>query len=111
MQMPFQVRAQFLGLLLAAVVLSLASSLIAADLSRNFEGTERGAKGYEQADELATEEAVKELREGNSDVLFLYIGQVDETGHAFGFHPAVPEYVAAIERADGLVGRALMAMK
>jgi predicted AlkP superfamily pyrophosphatase or phosphodiesterase len=83
----------------------------AADLSRNFEGTERGAKGYEQADELAAEEAVKQLGEGNPDVLFLYIGQVDETGHAHGFHPAVSEYIAAIERADSLVGRVMAAVK
>lgn len=83
----------------------------AADVTRNYEGKEKGAKGYEQADVLATDEAVKELAEGNPDVLFLYIGQVDENGHAHGFHPTVPEYIAAIERADGLVGRALMAMK
>jgi predicted AlkP superfamily pyrophosphatase or phosphodiesterase len=83
----------------------------AADLSQNFEGTERGAKGYEQADVLATEEAVKQLRDGNPDVLFLYIGQVDETGHAHGFHPAVSEYIAAIERADALVGRAAAAVQ
>ncbi len=83
----------------------------AADVSRNYEGTEKGPKAYEIGDAKATEDAVQELTEGNPDVVFLYIGQVDETGHTFGFHPAVPEYIAAIERADGLVGRALTAMK
>jgi predicted AlkP superfamily pyrophosphatase or phosphodiesterase len=83
----------------------------AADVSRNYEGMEKGPKAYEIGDAKATDDAVKELTEGNPDVVFLYIGQVDETGHAFGFHPAVPEYIAAIERADALVGRALTAMK
>jgi len=83
----------------------------AADVSLNYESKERGLVGYEKSDAEATEEAVRQLAAGNPDVLFLYIGQVDETGHAHGFHPAVPEYIAAIERADKLVGRAVAAMQ
>jgi predicted AlkP superfamily pyrophosphatase or phosphodiesterase len=83
----------------------------AADVSLNYESKERGLPGYERSDAEATDEAVRQLTAGNPDVLFLYIGQVDETGHAHGFHPAVPEYIAAIERADKLVGRAISAMK
>ena len=45
------------------------------------------------------------------DLAFLYIGNVDETGHTFGFHRAVPEYIAAIEEADGRVGRAMDAIR
>ena len=36
--------------------------------------------------------------------VFVYFGQVDEHGHKFGFHPSVPEYIAAIERVDAHVG-------
>jgi arylsulfatase A-like enzyme len=43
--------------------------------------------------------------------VFFYIGQVDVAGHTHGFHPAVPEYIAAIERADQLAGRVLAAVK
>jgi predicted AlkP superfamily pyrophosphatase or phosphodiesterase len=83
----------------------------AADLSLDFPQKERGIPGYDRSDVEATDEAVKQLATGNPDALFLYIGQVDETGHAYGFHPSVPEYIAAIERADALVGRAIAAMR
>ena len=45
------------------------------------------------------------------DLAFFYIGNVDETGHAFGFHRAVPEYLAAIGDADARVGRAVAAVR
>ncbi len=45
------------------------------------------------------------------DALFLYIADVDEGGHAHGFHPSVPEYLRAIETADRLVGLVLDAMR
>jgi predicted AlkP superfamily pyrophosphatase or phosphodiesterase len=83
----------------------------AADVSRHFGLQGRGTPEYDRYDREATDEAVKQLAEGNPDALFLYIGQVDETGHAHGFHPSVPEYIAAIERADSLVGRAVAAMQ
>lgn len=79
----------------------------AADVSLSFEQRE---KDYEKYDAEATAAAVKELTENNPDVVALYLGQVDETGHKLGFHPSVKEYVAAIERCDGLVGEALKAV-
>lgn len=78
-----------------------------ADVSQSFEKPE---KDYEKYDAEATAAAVKELTENNPDVVVLYLGQVDETGHKLGFHPSVKEYVAAIERCDGLVGEALKAV-
>lgn len=66
---------------------------------------------YVDADVRSAEETAKILSEENPDAVFLYIGQVDETGHKVGFHPTVPEYIAAIERADALVGKALTAMR
>lgn len=83
----------------------------AADESLNFEQKDHGILDYDRYDTQATDATVKQLTEGNPDALFLYIGQVDVAGHAKGFHPTVPEYVAAIERADKLVGRAVAAMK
>jgi hypothetical protein len=45
------------------------------------------------------------------DVLFVYFGDIDKVGHTFGFHPAVPEYVAEIESVDGQVGALLEALR
>jgi len=83
----------------------------AADVSLNFEEQEHGILDYDRYDTAATDAAVKHLSEANPDAVFLYIGQVDVAGHAKGFHPTVPEYIAAIERADKLVGRAVAAVK
>jgi predicted AlkP superfamily pyrophosphatase or phosphodiesterase len=83
----------------------------AADRSENYEQKEHGILDYDHYDTAATDEAVKQLAEGNPDVLFLYFGQVDVAGHAKGFHPTVPEYIAAIERVDKQIGRVLAALK
>ena len=83
----------------------------AADVTENFEDKDHGVADYDRYDNQATDAAVKHLTEANPDALFLYIGQVDVAGHAHGFHPSVPEYIAAIERADKLVGRVLAAVK
>jgi predicted AlkP superfamily pyrophosphatase or phosphodiesterase len=80
-------------------------------VSINYEEKEHGVLDYDRYDTVATEEAVKQLTTGNPDALFLYIGQVDVAGHTHGFHPTVPQYLDAIERADKLVGRTVAAMK
>jgi predicted AlkP superfamily pyrophosphatase or phosphodiesterase len=83
----------------------------AADESINFEQIDHGVLDYDRYDTQATDSAVKQLTESNPDATFLYIGQVDVAGHTHGFHPTVPQYVEAIERADKLVGRAVAAVK
>jgi predicted AlkP superfamily pyrophosphatase or phosphodiesterase len=83
----------------------------AADVSINYEQKDHGVFDYDRYDTQATDQAVKQLTDSNPDALFLYFGQVDVAGHTHGFHPTVPEYVAAIERADKLVGRAVAAVK
>jgi predicted AlkP superfamily pyrophosphatase or phosphodiesterase len=83
----------------------------AADMNENFEQKDHTVADYNRYDTAATDAAVKHLAEANPDAVFLYIGQVDVAGHTHGFHPSVPEYVAAIERADKLVGRAAAAVK
>lgn len=83
----------------------------AADVTINYEQKEHGVLDYDRYDTQATDEAVKQLNESNPDALFLYIGQVDVAGHTHGFHPTVPKYLEAIERADKLVGRVVAAVK
>jgi predicted AlkP superfamily pyrophosphatase or phosphodiesterase len=83
----------------------------AADVSLNFEQKEHGILDYDRYDNQATDAAARHLTEADPDAVFLYLGQVDVAGHAKGFHPTVPDYIAAIERADQLVGRAVAAVK
>ncbi len=68
-------------------------------------------KDYRPADASAAQRVVQVLQEQDPTVIFYYIGQVDESGHAHGFHPTVPEYVAAIEQADRHVGQVLAAVE
>lgn len=78
-----------------------------ADVRRHFP-TE--VIGYDAADVQIAKEAAKELRDGDATATFVYFGQVDENGHAHGFHPSVPEYIAAIERVDHYVGDLMRAI-
>lgn len=80
----------------------------AADVATFYPPTEND---YVPADKAAAAAAVKVLADKDPAVLFYYVGQVDETGHAHGFHPTVPEYLAAIEQADRHVGEVLAAMR
>lgn len=82
-----------------------------ADVSVNYEEKAHTVAAYDGYDNAAVAASVKELREGNPAALFCYIGQVDIAGHTHGFHPTVPEYISAIERADKLVGQLTAAMK
>lgn len=72
------------------------------------------AKGtsYAEADDDALAAALKVLSEKEGPTaMMLYFGEVDEAGHAHGFHPAVPQYVAAIEHVDTLVGEVVNAIE
>jgi predicted AlkP superfamily pyrophosphatase or phosphodiesterase len=51
--------------------------------------------------------ACEVLRGGDPAAMFVYFGQVDESGHQYGFSPKVKEYVAAIGLVDKHVGRIL----
>ncbi len=70
-----------------------------------------GAAAYTEADGRLAKACAEHIRDKNPDAVMLYLGQVDETGHAKGFHPKVPEYIAAIERVDGHVGEVLAAIQ
>lgn len=68
-------------------------------------------KGYKEGDKQAADEAVKHLAEADPDLLFVYFGHTDSTGHGYGFHPRAPKYTNAIEEADGHLGRVLDAVE
>lgn len=67
--------------------------------------------GYGTADEKMTVEAVKILTEKNPRAMFTYFGEVDATGHGYGFHPKSPKYTKALEVVDSQIGRILKAMR
>ncbi len=78
------------------------------------EGTQEDLKGkgqWQAGDERLVSAAAKYLRGQNPTAVCVYFGHLDETGHALGFHPTVPEYVAAIERIDGYIGELLKAIE
>ncbi|MDF1663155.1 MAG: hemopexin repeat-containing protein [Planctomycetota bacterium] len=68
-------------------------------------------KGYHAADETATKKAVGLLTKSNPDALFLYFGNLDETGHSTGFHPKNPKYMHALETIDSQIARVLTALR
>ena len=80
----------------------------AADVAKLFPPV---GKDYTGSDVLAAKTAAKILAESDPAVLFIYLGQVDETGHKDGFHPTVPSYIKAIENVDECVGIVLDAMR
>lgn len=67
--------------------------------------------GYAEGDRQVTKTAETILAEQNPDILFAYFGEVDVTGHGYGFHPRSPKYTNAIEAVDEHVGKILTAMR
>jgi len=79
-----------------------------ADVSLN---TKKGTS-YAEADDDAAAAAIEHLSAEDSPIaMMLYLGEVDEAGHAHGFHPTVPQYIAAIEHVDTLIGSVLEAIE
>ena len=79
----------------------------AADLNSQPTEIDRYIPGDQETATIATDV----LRRGEPSVIFAYFGQVDEHGHAHGFAPNVPQYITAIERVDGLVGKMIDALE
>lgn len=64
---------------------------------------------HDDAPHLAA--AIETLRSDDAlDFAFLYLGELDEAGHAHGFHGDSPEYRRALEVADTRVGQAVAAL-
>ncbi len=70
-----------------------------------------GPDSYAQHDAGLTTQCSEHLRNLDPDLVFLYLGQVDECGHAHGFHPTVKEYTQAIERVDAHIGQVTQAIE
>ncbi len=79
--------------------------LTSPDLLRLIDGEATKPADYASADRQLTEAASRLLTKDDPDAVFVYLGNVDETGHRSGFHPSVKEYVAAIEQVDTQVGQ------
>jgi predicted AlkP superfamily pyrophosphatase or phosphodiesterase len=75
------------------------------DVKINFDGE---TDGYRFADSLSVEAAVERLKSTDVDAAFVYLGDID-VGHETSSRSQ--EYRAAIERADGHVGRLLAALR
>ena len=73
-------------------------------------GELKGADAYEKADEEVASHAAEFLKSKPVDAACVYFGQVDERGHALGFHPLIPTYTAAIEKVDRHIGTLLDAI-
>jgi len=78
-----------------------------ADLNLKFGVEEHYARG----DRDSAAAAVDSLRRGDPSAMFVYFGQVDAHGHEFGFSSESLQYIAAIERADALVGTVIDALE
>lgn len=62
------------------------------------------------SDAAITTETVNRLTTTNPDVFYMILLDVDSAGHSYGFGPTVPQYVSAIETADGRVGQIISAL-
>ena len=85
----------------------------AADLSRALkpEGESEDATSlYARGDARVCAEAAAEIAANYPTAVVAYFGQVDEAGHAHGFHRSVPQYLNALTRADAHVGTLLAAV-
>lgn len=61
-------------------------------------------KNYRDADAAMAKKAAELLATKDPDAVFVYFGNVDETGHEKGFHPTIAEYMRAIEEVDAHIG-------
>jgi len=82
--------------------------LSAADIHADHE---RKDKDYVASDRAVATQAIQVLEKHDPTAMVVYFGQIDEHGHKHGFHPTVPEYIAAIERVDSHVGEVMSALR
>lgn len=86
--------------------------LAGANVGRGFpEGGAKSLADYQRGDTEAADACAEFIKTADPTAVMLYLGQVDETGHKYGFHPEVPQYTAAIETVDELIGRVITAME
>jgi predicted AlkP superfamily pyrophosphatase or phosphodiesterase len=83
--------------------------LRSADICRNLKPV--GSNNYAAADAQCMKAAVNVLSTRDPAAMLVYFGNIDNTGHAQGFHPSVAPYQKAIETVDGQIGKILTALK
>ncbi|MDA0812213.1 MAG: LamG domain-containing protein, partial [Verrucomicrobia bacterium] len=66
---------------------------------------------YTERDRLVLAKVEEYLADHSPDVLFVYFGNVDISGHSTGFSPANPAYISSIETTDVQVGKVLEAIR
>ena len=64
--------------------------------------------GYDKANDIVTDAAIKYLSQNYIDFAFLYLGYVDEAGHQYGWMSK--EYMAAIENSFDNIERVLRSL-
>jgi len=64
-----------------------------------------------KTDEQAEQRAIEVLSKQEPDAMFVHLDHVDATGHAKGFNPDSPDYIAAIKETDSRVGRIVEAVR
>lgn len=62
------------------------------------------------SDAAITTATVSRLTTTNPDVFYMILLDVDSAGHTYGWGPTVPQYVSAIQTADGRVGQIINAL-
>ncbi len=62
-------------------------------------------------DAINVAKATEWMSDPSLDALYLYVADVDVAGHAHGFSPEVPEYIAEIEEVDAQLGQILDVMR
>ena len=55
-----------------------------------------GAYGFKESNNMVADAALKHIKTTQTDFTFLYLGEVDEVGHGFGW--MTPEYLDAVQR-------------
>lgn len=63
------------------------------------------------SDAHTLEKAKAILTEENTDAVFVHFGGIDAMGHTVGFDPNYPQYLAAIEKVDFMVGDVLSVLR
>jgi predicted AlkP superfamily pyrophosphatase or phosphodiesterase len=76
----------------------------------------RRGTDYAELDVKIANQAVAQLRKANPDALFVYFGNVDETGHGVAhrdgrFSPDNEPYLSALAEVDALIGQVLAAVR
>lgn len=74
-----------------------------ADTAENYEYSSNG-------DQLMTNRVVQLMQDPATDAVMMFYSDTDVAGHTFGFDPAAPGYLNAINVADTQIGQVMSAM-